>query len=77
MGVTKGFLTAVLIVGLIVFYVIMALGRRSRWTRKDLRPAKREQFGGRGDGGGVGVAFASSIRGSSGQLRRRVNRPLD
>lgn len=77
MRLTKAYLTAVVIVGLIVFYVSMALGRRSRWTQNDLRPSKRERVSGRGDGGALGGAVASGVRGSSGQLRQRVSRRLD
>lgn len=83
MSMPKLFLIAVLVLGLIIFYANMALGSRSRSTRNDLRPAKRDRGRGRagnggGSGGGVGsgTAVASGIRGSSGQLRRRARPPL-
>lgn len=67
MGMPKAFLIAVLVVGLIIWYTSMAIGQRSRWTRKDLRPLpRRARVSGREDSGGR----STSVRGSSG-LRRR------
>ncbi|CAN0001815.1 unnamed protein product [Scytosiphon promiscuus] len=81
MGRPRVFLIAVVVFGLIVFYASMAVGCRSRSTRNDLRPAKRDRGRGRGGSGGVGgggsgTAVASGVRGSSGQLRRRARPPL-
>lgn len=78
MGMPKAFLIMVVIIGLIIFYVSMALGRRSRSTRSDLRPIKKQRVGGGGRGERE-VGVVRGIRGSAEQLRlrRRVNRYSD
>lgn len=72
MSSAKLLLIALVVLGLIAFYVSMAVDFRSKSTRNDLRPARRGAKPRRADNGGEGSGQSTGVRGSSGQLRRRV-----
>ena len=72
-------LIGIVILGLVVLYVIMAMGSWSRSTRKDLRPGRNREKNAKrlsSGGGGGGLVPTGTARGGigdgSGQLRRRV-----